>query len=231
LWLKYRSDYQIDTILDGTVSEEIMQRAKEGKFDERLALLGLILDAIIDEIKGVNQVEQTQEKLLEILKKIRLELARPDANTVHLLENQIAEINKKIVKGKLSATLSLEEEKICYGVIAVLEEMKNEHAEGMNGSTVFKQLKDHFDKRTKSLRNQAGKVKERLSNMFKFCEEVFGDGQEMLILVTELTISYYGAHFICHYGCEEYFAHNKDLLFYERQREIIVELEQLDLDD
>lgn len=67
--------------------------------------------------------------------------------------------------------------------------------------------------------------------MFAFCEDVFGEAQEMLILVTELTISYYGAHFISRYGCKEYFAHNKELLFYGRQKEIIRELESLELED
>ena len=67
--------------------------------------------------------------------------------------------------------------------------------------------------------------------MFIFCEEVFGEGQEMLILVTELTISCYGTHFISRYGCKEYFAHNKELLFYERQKEIITELEKLELEE
>ena len=50
-----------------------------------------------------------------------------------------------------------------------------------------------------------------------------------MILVTELTISCYGARFISRYGCKEYFAHNKELLFYERQKEIITELEELEL--
>ena len=52
--------------------------------------------------------------------------------------------------------------------------------------------------------------------MFKFCEDVFKEGQEMVILVTELTISYYGSRFISRNGCKEYFAHNKELLFYEQ---------------
>ena len=51
----------------------------------------------------------------------------------------------------------------------------------------------------------------------------------MLILVTELSISYYGANFISRYGCKEYFAHNKELLFYERQKEIIAEIEEMEL--
>ena len=47
----------------------------------------------------------------------------------------------------------------------------------------------------------------------------------MLILVTELTINPHSARFISRYGCKEYFAHNKELLFYERQKEIIREME------
>ena len=64
--------------------------------------------------------------------------------------------------------------------------------------------------------------------MFVFCERVFGEGQEILILVTELTINFYGACFIGRYGCKEYFAHNKELLFYERQKEIIQKIEDLE---
>lgn len=81
----------------------------------------------------------------------------------------------------------------------------------------------------KLIGKRAEKAKEHLNNVFMVCEDVFADGQEMLILVTELTISYYGAHFISRYGCEEYFKHNKELLFYERQKEIIAELESLEL--
>lgn len=35
----------------------------------------------------------------------------------------------------------------------------------------------------------------------------------------------------CRYGCKEYFNHNKELLFYERQKEIITKIETLDLED
>ena len=48
--------------------------------------------------------------------------------------------------------------------------------------------------------------------------------------MTELTINYYTATFISRYGCDAYFAHNQELLFYERQQEIISQLESLELD-
>lgn len=43
--------------------------------------------------------------------------------------------------------------------------------------------------------------------------------------------NYYCAHFIGRYGCKEYFAHNKELLFYERQKEIIQQPQELELED
>ena len=49
--------------------------------------------------------------------------------------------------------------------------------------------------------------------------------------MAERVISYFGAHFISRYGCKEYFNHNKELLFYERQKEIIGQLEKLELEE
>ena len=95
----------------------------------------------------------------------------------------------------------------------------------------FKIAKEDFDNRTKVLKSDAAQAGKQLSNVFRFCEEVFADGQEMLILVTELTINCNAARFISRYGCKEYFAHNKELLFYERRLEIIDEIEKLELDN
>ena len=72
---------------------------------------------------------------------------------------------------------------------------------------------------------EAGK---KLSNLFRFCGEVFPDGQELLILVTELTLNPHCARFIGRYGCKEYYERNKELLFYERQQEIIRKMEDID---
>jgi signal transduction histidine kinase len=70
-----------------------------------------------------------------------------------------------------------------------------------------------------------------LSNAFKFLEDTFGDGQELLVFVTELTINIYTASFISRYGCEEYFKHSKELLIYTRHKEIIKEIEIFSIDD
>ena len=72
LFNKYKSDYQVPTILDGKASDDIKERAKLAKFDERLALLGLLLDAVIDKLRGVNLAELSLAELLTSLKAARV---------------------------------------------------------------------------------------------------------------------------------------------------------------
>lgn len=49
----------------------------------------------------------------------------------------------------------------------------------------------------------------------------------MLILLTELTVRYYCGKFITKFGCDEYFAHNQNLMFYERKKELLSEIASL----
>ena len=231
LFNKYKSDYQVDKILSGKVPAEIKERAKTAKFDERLALLGLMLDAIAGELHNVYLAEQAQTELLSALRNIKIDLAKPKTDALASLKKQIDILDKKIQTGKQASTLSADAEFSSYSAVETLEDMCVILSEKVpaDGTEAFKLLKSEFDKRTKGLKKQADTAGKQLSNVFIFCEEVFDEGQEMLILVTELTISYYGAHFISRYGCKEYFNHNKELLFYERQKEIIRKIEEMEL--
>ena len=231
LFNKYRADYQIDKILAGDSVEVIKGRARAARFDERLSLLGLLLDAVTDELRDVCNEENAQKKLLDTLKAVRLEIIRPGTDAVEVMNRQITKRRKELESGKRSASISADDQFALNSTVAALEEEKAKLQEKQpeNGQEAFALLKADFDQRTKKLKQHADAAGAELSNMFKFCEDVFDEGQEMVILVTELTISYYGAHFISRYGCKEYFNHNKELLFYERQKEIISELDNLEL--
>ena len=229
LFNKYKSDYQVESILDGTVTATIKDRARAGKFDERLALLGLILDAVTADLRAVCHQEQIQRQLMGVLRQVKSTLALPGADAVALLQKAIADIEKTVAQARKSSSLSKDDRQALLGCKVALEAQIGQliKESPADGTAAFMLLKKDFDARTAALKKAADVAGKKLSNVFKFCEEVFADGQEMLILVTELTISYYGAHFISRYGCDEYFAHNKELLFYERQKEIIKGIEDL----
>ena len=70
-----------------------------------------------------------------------------------------------------------------------------------------------------------------LDNVFKFVEEAFGEGQEMLMLVTDLSVSRAGMAFINDHGCDRYFAHNQNLQFYERGHDLAARIDRITLEE
>ena len=232
LYMKYKSDYQIGEILSGKASEEIKRRAKAAKFDERLALLSLILDGVNEGMRAVANEEDMLSALLACLKEVRAGLSNSAADAVKLLEEKASAVRAKIEKGKASSSLSAEKRHTLNLTAAALEEEAAliERNGRPTGAEAFALLKKDFDSRVAALKKNAEATGKKLSNVFSFLEDVFGEGQELLILVTELTINAHSSRFISRYGCKEYFAHNKELLFYERRKELIEELGDLNFD-
>ena len=232
LFNKYQSDYQIPQILAGDVSKEIRSRAVSAKFDERLALLGLLIDRIGTGCHDVYLLESSQRDLLAVLKSVKADLAKPLSDPVQLLEKQITQHKEDLQKGKTSKSFSSDQQITYYETIKVLEEIQKvlQKEKPADNTEAFKRIKELFDARTQKLQELASDSKTAMNNAFAFCEDVFHDSQEMLIFVTELTVNFYTAQFISRYGCDAYFRHNKELLFYDRQRQIINELEALDDD-
>ena len=233
LFNKYKSDYQVDTILSGKASDSIKKRAESARFDERLVLLGLILDKITEETRRVSYAELTVSELLQELKTFRMHINTQRESPVVVLTQQCTKKQEALEKGLKAVSLSRDIRYAYQGAIVALEEiierLRIEACEDFGKA--FKIAKDLYDRRIAVLKEQASNASQKISNAFDFCEDVFADGQEMLIFVTEITANYYCAKFISRYGCDKYFKHNKELLFYERQKEIIQELELLDLED
>ena len=61
-------------------------------------------------------------------------------------------------------------------------------------------------------------------NAFRFLEEAFGDSQEMVMFVTEITAGYDTSWFVENFGCSAYFRHNRELLFDDVRRRIREEI-------
>ena len=230
LFNKYRSDYQVDEILAGNASEDILERAMKAGFDERLSLIGLLLDAVTEEIKIVINGKKELEYLMQILKQFRVQIAKSSQSPIDILYALRTEELKKLDSGKKAGSLSHDKEQQMLSVLDMLDAYQDMIAAESDGMQAFAMLKTDFDYRVAQMK-QSGKEKGvLLDNVFTFCETVFVDGHELLILVTELTTNPYTAKYISEYGCEKYFAHNQELLFYERQKKLMQELNVLELD-
>ncbi len=229
LFRKYRSDYQVDKILAGKAGKEITARAKAAKFDERLSLLGLLVDALVGALREVTAQEGAVMELVNCLRLMRADFV-VENNFLEVVSRQIEAEKNAVTVGKKAGNLSADREYILNLTIAALGEQLELTAQKApaSGDAAFKLLKSDFDKRKKALTKLVTRTDSDLTNTFRFCEEAFEAGsQELLILVTELTANSYAAHYIGKYGCQEYFKHNKDMLFTERKKDILAEIDEL----
>ncbi|MGL4791076.1 MAG: hypothetical protein ACRCW1_06660, partial [Anaerotignaceae bacterium] len=126
--------------------------------------------------------------------------------------------------------INKEKETILQQVIFTLEDFQTKVIikNIQDNKKIFSLIKKEFEAIVKTLDEQVEKTKGYLENMLSFIEDVYGKEQETLLVVTELTANFYSANFIGKYGSEKYFQHNKELLFYERQKDIMKELSLLD---
>lgn len=228
LFNKYKSDYQVSDILDGKASDDIKKRAKNAKFDERLSLLGLIIDAITENVRSVMDTENNITDLMIVLKNFKFKIAGTKSSPDNVIDDLIYNKRKELDNGKKSGSLSPEKQKLMLKLISILENNMKPIVAGKNGSEAFLALKDEFDKIVKSLTKASKEASNKMDNAFIFCGEVFTEGQELLILVTELTANIHTAKFISKFGCKEYFKHNKELLFHDRQNEILAQIKELE---
>lgn len=230
LFNKYRSDYQIDDILGGRASESIIGRAKAASYDERLSLLGLILDRAGNDLRQIYYDELTLREELGLFKEIKAGLAGPGTGVRQTLEDAASSKRDELETGKRSKSMTEDRRRVLHGIIRDLESDIGALAKagGHEGSDAFEVIRKEFNGRRSDYLKRVEAAGAELENIFVFAEKAFSDGQEMLIIVTELTKGAYSAHFISSHGCKKYYEHNKELLFYERQNEILKVIDEID---
>ena len=214
LFNKYKADYRVEAILAGDAPEEIRLRAENAPFDERLSLIGLLLDSVSGEVRAVMETEDTITELLALLKEVK---------AGKTLTEQIETVRERMEREERCGTLGIDRRTRYERILAFLRSRRRENA-------AFPAVKAAFDSEVAAMRAAAATAGEHMEQMFRFAESAWQEGQELLILVTELTVSHYAARFIARYGCEAYYRHNEALLFYQRRTEIIRQIGQLETD-
>jgi hypothetical protein len=231
LYNKYKKDYNITEILEGTNSAQVVERARIAKFDERLSLLGMLLDRLENEMRENLETSDYLSELMRVLKIIKAGHDKDGTKLTLLVEKQI-ENRRKIIESMTTAgTLSKEDKKKNRAIISFLEkcqkQLRIENPD--NKEQAFGLIKAAFDKEVLDMKKENAVIKDRLHNLFAFSEVAFMDGNEVLVLVTELTVNAYSSRFIALYGSEDYKKHNEDLMLHERQDDIMEEIKALEL--
>ena len=226
LYQKYKKDYHVDEILGGTVTETIVKKAEEAPFDERLSLLGMLMDKMLADIK---ENMETGAYLQDMMAPLRAVKDAEDG--LSMLDKQIQAREKIMQNLAKGGSLSPADKKKNKRILHFLEKCKKEAITGKQTATdqVFALIKSRFDEEVSRMKQDTELCQSRLSALFDFVEKAFSSGNEMLILVTELTVNNDSSRFIATFGCEAYQRQNKQLMLSERTEQLAQEIRELKL--
>ena len=231
LFDKYRSDYQIESILTGAATEEIIERAQQAKFDERLALMGLMLDALSSDAAASLSLENVLVKTRDLLREVKPALIE-GATVDDTIGERVAKLRTELSRGTEAGTLSASKIRESKQFIARLQGFVQACAEARTeaGQAAFDVV--HYEYRAcvaefeRSMKNTTARIDEA----FAFVDKAFNSGREALVFVTELTARPQTSLFISRFGNDSYYAHNEGLKVEEHRKNLIDRVGNLDLE-
>lgn len=230
LYYKYQTDYQIKGILQGQVKESVYEKLKFAPFDERLSVIGLLLAALSEKFEEAYDVDAYVTALFDTLKSYRKALAEGNA-PAELLDSMSHEIISKAEADRENGRIDRKAEHLQKELGKTLDiYAKIVRAEGIaDVNEAFDRVRAEFVKETEKREQMIADVSENLECAFDFMERAFGESQEMVVFITELTVNFYGAKFLSENECGRFYKYNKGLLANERRAGILSGIEEVEM--
>ncbi len=226
LYNKYKNDYKINEILAGRYEDTVITKAGNAEFDERLSLLGMLLDKVQNDIQDAIVTSDYLSELMAPLKAVKT------ADSVLEALYKQAELRDVIIEKQqkanaLSKTEKYKHKKIKQFLENASRQIAAENADG--NEAAFECARNMFNEEVAAMKNNVSVVSEEIKNLFGFVSKAFEQGNEMLILVTELTVNKYSSRFISMFGSDEYHKYNELLMISERQNDMKEQIKNLEI--
>ena len=211
LFQKYRSDYQVGRILDGNPDDEVYTRARRAEFDERVALMGLLLDALAGECSKAMDLEGVVVEVRDLLREFKVELgegAGLEDTLIPRLAEREADLARVVEANTMSAAGIRHQRLVIAKVRSLIGACTLERATA--GPDAFELLKRLYKEDVDKIAPLVEDADAKMSNAFQFVADVF-DSREMLIFLAEITTRQATTQFISHYGNEAFYQYNDQL--------------------
>ena len=215
LYNKYKKEYDIEAFFEGNTDKKIAMEIAGSAIDERLALIGLLSDMIKSEINDVMDEADT-------LKDARPGIARitsgDEKDPGAFIMTLVSAKEKFITDRSRAGSLTSKDKKKAKRLIALYKDI----ADNSNGADG---VKEYYNGRIAALKNCVADKQSRIDNLFSSVAQVFGEeSNEMLLLVTELTLGAKSAEFFASFGSESYEKYNALLMVDDRKESLRKEI-------
>lgn len=228
LYYKYRTDYQIDAVLSGMMDEILLKKIRHASLDERLSVVSLILSKLTESFRIVYRSEMQTKMLFDCLKSYKSGLDYAE-NGVAFFGTVLQDTIENFDTKRKAELLNREEEYAFRKTVEQLEnyEQRLKKEKVPDKETCFEKIREYFAEDKSVYTDACDKAGQMLEYAFDFMELLFGESQEMVVFMTELNANLYSVQFLKEYDCPRYYQYNKNLLFDEREKNLLQRIEQL----
>lgn len=216
LYQKYKEKYHVPEILRGNEVKD-KRLFLEAPFDEKWSLLSLLNAALQEAFRTYAKEKSLHAMLFAFLKDVKVKNAEEQVG--NKIEEEIRNERARLSGWREARILSSEEEGLHLSYIRGLENFSRTLKEE-GGGEAFSFLKAKFQKMEEERQEKIDEVGKMLSNALRFLGETFGEGQEMILFLTELVKSRYALLFLSDIGNDTYNQYNQYLLLKDKQKSL-----------
>ncbi len=212
MFYKYQKTYHVEGILSGTWENITVLELREAPFDEKLSVMGLVLSRLSEEARNTRCQDALTDALHTSLTEFREKIA--DAPPLTVLDQLLWKRRTAMKQAKEAGQLDKESRDLKQREINALEDYRQRlDREAVAPEGAMDAVRGWFGEEVERRKAMAMETKDMFDNAFRFLETTFGNSQELVIFVTEITAGYDTSWFVEQFGCDAYFRHNRELLF------------------
>lgn len=224
LYEKYEEDYQIDKILSGEASPVIYERLLRAGFDERVTVVELILESLSGVIEKYFFEKKITDRWYQFLKEYRAGVEEAEDGYAYYLS--LVEREKERALSEKNAGLYTEDEERMEKILLFLWTNSAPAMADGGAEEHFAEAKKGFEQKKKEMEQKKEQAKSAMANAFSFIEQAFEGGQEMVLFVTELTVTAESVQFLSEVPNEKYLKYSEELMIGTRRQELLTEMER-----
>ncbi|MFW5865266.1 MAG: ATP-binding protein [Candidatus Izemoplasmataceae bacterium] len=207
LYKKYKNDYDVHSILKGQFNQDI-KRFKNAAFDEKLAVIEVMLSVINENAKDVYDNHQNKQYLKNLITTLlSTSMSNILLSKITQLETQISSLSRHDTR------------------LTVLRS-RLKHLKAL--SLLSKEeVKEYYHEFEKKLSKSTDYVGDSIQNALAFVKTCFGEGQELVAMLVNMLASAHILHFLTLRNIPDFYRFNKSLLIDKQSKEILEEIESL----
>lgn len=231
LYNRYRKDYHISDILLGKYDDELCDKVRTAPFDEKYSIISHLIGGLNTVFTEADFQNRYVSKIYDMIKET-MQIYEKSSDNIRNDADKVTRAAAERLERELASNLVAGNElHAIRGAIKYVNEAALKYGVGTENNPatdeafagIRKDFADVSAHREEVLDDAASK----LDNAFDFIIKTFGESQELVMFVTELSLSCYAVGFINEEGCPKYTYYASRLLADDRQREILDDIKKV----